>query len=93
LIPEILFTLEKICRVIGDRAKIGRHHHLIVIADGAKAEEGDRYVKRIQEDSVDTMRLGGSGKCRPIRSPTNLASNCGKPYSATSNGEGLRETS
>jgi 6-phosphofructokinase len=62
LIPEIPFHLEKICEVIRERAKIGRHHSIIVIAEGAKPYEGDLSVKRIQEDSGDTMRLGGIGE-------------------------------
>lgn len=62
MIPEIPFHLEKICPVIRERAKIGRHHRIIAIAEGAKPSEGDLCVKRIQEDSVDTMRLGGIGE-------------------------------
>ncbi|HUL31942.1 MAG TPA: ATP-dependent 6-phosphofructokinase [Thermodesulfobacteriota bacterium] len=62
LIPEIPFHFEKVCHVIRERAKIGRHHSIVVIAEGAKPHDGDMYVKRIQEDSVETIRLGGIGE-------------------------------
>jgi len=62
LIPEIPFNLEKIYRVIRERAKLGRHHSIIVIAEGAKPKDGDISIKRIQEESVDTIRLGGIGE-------------------------------
>ena len=62
LIPEIPFHLEKICHVIKERANMGRRHSIIVIAEGARPHDGDMHVKRIQEDSVDTIRLGGIGE-------------------------------
>jgi ATP-dependent phosphofructokinase / diphosphate-dependent phosphofructokinase len=62
LIPEIPFNLEKICHVIRERAKIGRHHSIIVVAEGAEPEGGEMVIKRIQEDSADTIRLGGIGE-------------------------------
>jgi 6-phosphofructokinase 1 len=62
LIPEIPFHLEKICHVIKERANLGRRHSIIVIAEGARPHDGDMHVKRIQEDSVDTIRLGGIGE-------------------------------
>jgi 6-phosphofructokinase 1 len=62
LIPEIPFHLEKICHVIRERANLGRRHSIIVIAEGARPHDGELCVKRIQEDSVDTIRLGGIGE-------------------------------
>ncbi len=62
LIPEIPFHFEKICRVIRERAQMGRRHRLIVIAEGAKPYDGQVSVKRIQQESVDTIRLGGIGE-------------------------------
>jgi 6-phosphofructokinase 1 len=62
LIPEIPFDLEKIYHVIRERTKIGRHHSIIVVAEGAKPKDGDMFIKRIQEDSADTIRLGGIGE-------------------------------
>ncbi|MDI6763486.1 MAG: ATP-dependent 6-phosphofructokinase [Thermodesulfobacteriota bacterium] len=62
LIPEIPFSLEKIFHVIKERAKIGRHDSIIVVAEGAKPKDGDRFVKRILEESADSIRLGGIGE-------------------------------
>jgi len=62
LIPEIPFHLEKICHVIRERAQMGRRHSIVVIAEGARPCDGEVSVKRIQQDSVDTIRLGGIGE-------------------------------
>jgi phosphofructokinase-like protein len=62
LIPEIPFDLGKIYNVIRERAKSGRHHSIIVVAEGAKPKDGDMFIKRIQEDSAETIRLGGIGE-------------------------------
>lgn len=62
LIPEIPFSLEKIFHVIKERAKVGRHDSIIVVAEGAKPKDGDRFVKRILEESADSIRLGGIGE-------------------------------
>jgi 6-phosphofructokinase 1 len=62
LIPEIPFHFEKICYVIRERANLGRRHSIIVIAEGARPHDGEMYVKRVQQDSVDTVRLGGIGE-------------------------------
>ena len=62
LIPEIPFDLGKIYHVIRERAKSGRHHSIIVVAEGATPKDGHMLVKRIQEDSADTIRLGGIGE-------------------------------
>jgi len=62
LIPEIPFRFDKICHVIRERVKTGRHHSIIVVAEGAKPEGGDMLVKKVVEDSADTIRLGGIGE-------------------------------
>ena len=62
LIPEIPFHLEKICHVIKERAHLGRRHSIIVIAEGARPCDGEVFVKRIQQDSADMIRLGGIGE-------------------------------
>ena len=59
LIPEIPFNLEKIHEVIKERIKAGRHSSIVVVAEGAKQEGGKMHVKKIIEDSADTIRLGG----------------------------------
>ena len=62
LIPEIPFDIEKIYHVIKERAKIGRHHSIIVVAEGARPQGKEMFVKRIVEESADTLRLGGIGE-------------------------------
>jgi len=62
LIPEIPFSLEKIFHVIRERSKVGRHDSIIVVAEGAKPKDGERFVKRILEESADSIRLGGIGE-------------------------------
>ncbi len=59
LIPEIPFKLEKIHEVIKERIKNGRHSSIIVVAEGAKPKGGKMHIKKIVEDSADTIRLGG----------------------------------
>src|SRR5882762_5459526 len=36
LIPEIPFTVEHVCRYIGEREKIGKHFTIVVVAEGVK---------------------------------------------------------
>lgn len=62
LIPEIPFKIEAIYQVIKERAKVGRHHSIIVVAEGARPEGGDMFIKRVVKDSADTLRLGGIGE-------------------------------
>jgi len=62
LIPEIPFELEKIYQIIMDRVKSGRHSSIIVVAEGAKPAGGDMVIKKIVEESHDTIRLGGIGE-------------------------------
>lgn len=62
LLPEIPFDIEKIYHVIKERAKIGRHHSIIVVAEGARPQGREMLVKRIVEESADSVRLGGIGE-------------------------------
>jgi len=62
LIPEIPFSLEKVFHVIKERSKTGKHDSIIVVAEGARPKDGDRFVKRIVEESPDSIRLGGIGE-------------------------------
>jgi 6-phosphofructokinase 1 len=54
--------MEAIYHVIKERARLGRHHSIIVVAEGARPEGGDMFIKRIVKDSADTLRLGGIGE-------------------------------
>jgi len=61
LIPEIPFKFENICRKINQRKKEGKQFSIIVVAEGAKLEDGQMVVKKVVEDSADPIRLGGIG--------------------------------
>jgi len=59
LIPEIPFKMEKIAEKITQRARRGKRFSLVVVAEGAKQEDGDLFVSRKIEDPNDPIRLGG----------------------------------
>jgi len=62
LIPEIPFSLDKVCQVINERIQSGRTSSIIVTAEGAKPEGGEMAVKMLVNDSTDAIRLGGVGE-------------------------------
>ena len=45
LIPEIPFDLERVCEKIRERERDGKHHSLVVVAEGARMKGGD-FVAR-----------------------------------------------
>jgi phosphofructokinase-like protein len=61
LIPEIPFTIDSVVQAIKERAFRGRTFTLIVIAEGARAQGGERVVSKVVADSTDAIRLGGIG--------------------------------
>lgn len=61
LIPEIPYSLDKICEEIRDRRRRGRTFSIIVVAEGVKAPGGDYVVSRRVEHSHEKVRLGGIG--------------------------------
>ncbi len=61
LLPEIPFDVQKIADVIKERDAKGFKDTVIVVSEGAKPKDGDVVVKKIVEDSADTIRLGGIG--------------------------------
>ena len=61
LLPEIPFDVQKIAAVIKQRDAMGFKDTVIVVSEGAKPKDGDVVVKKIVEDSADTIRLGGIG--------------------------------
>jgi ATP-dependent phosphofructokinase / diphosphate-dependent phosphofructokinase len=60
LIPEIPFDIEVVCQKIRDIQTSGRHHSLIMVAEGASPMGGDQqyYIKGTSKSSG---RLGGIG--------------------------------
>jgi ATP-dependent phosphofructokinase / diphosphate-dependent phosphofructokinase len=61
LIPEIPYDINKVVEKIRGRAKQGKFFTNIVVAEGAKPENGEVVVSKIVEDSPDPIRLGGIG--------------------------------
>lgn len=59
LIPEIPYRLESIVEKINERQSLGKLFTIIVVAEGAKAVDGDYVVSKIVEDSPEKIRLGG----------------------------------
>ncbi len=59
LIPEIPFKMEKIVEKIDERARRGKRFSLIVVAEGATWEGGERIAARKVADPNDPIRLGG----------------------------------
>ena len=62
LIPEIPYRIDHICRIVVERSKRGRRFSIVVAAEGAKPEGGDRVVNRVVRGSTDPIRLGGIGQ-------------------------------
>jgi ATP-dependent phosphofructokinase / diphosphate-dependent phosphofructokinase len=59
LIPEIPYSIDKVCDSIVEREKKGRSFSIIVVAEGAKPK-GGTYVTRGAYEGTDTRpRLGG----------------------------------
>lgn len=62
LIPEIPYDINKIAEVIKERDRKGFANTVIVVSEGAKPKDGTVKIKKIVEDSADTIRLGGIGE-------------------------------
>jgi 6-phosphofructokinase 1 len=61
LIPEIPFSLEKVCEKIRERERHGRHFSIVVVAEGAQTVDGGPvFRERRSAGTVD--RLGGIGE-------------------------------
>jgi 6-phosphofructokinase 1 len=60
LLPEIPFEIEKVCDKIRNREAVGRRFSIVVVAEGARARDGDIVlVERRGPGTSD--RLGGIG--------------------------------
>jgi 6-phosphofructokinase 1 len=59
LIPEIPFTMEKVCQRLGENEIRGKRHGIVVVAEGAK-EAGGGLVTKVNEDvGRQEVMLGG----------------------------------
>jgi 6-phosphofructokinase 1 len=59
LIPEIPFSLERICARVLERNRRGKRFSLVVVAEGARARHGRTVIRTIVPDSPERARLGG----------------------------------
>lgn len=59
LIPEIPYTIEKVCQKIYERKGKGRHFSIIIVAEGAKPLGGNVTIKRMVDDPTMGTRYGG----------------------------------
>lgn len=62
LIPEIPYNLDRVGRKIQERRRRGKTSSIIVVAEGAHAENEEMVVHRRVEGSPDPVRLGGIGQ-------------------------------
>lgn len=62
LIPEQPFSLEDVCKLIQKRHQRGKDFSIIIVAEGARPQEINRYlVKTEQVDEFGHKQLGGIG--------------------------------
>ena len=59
LIPEIPYSLDKICQEVDKRSKKGRRYSIVIAAEGAKPKGGKMTVAKTVANSPDPIRLGG----------------------------------
>ncbi len=60
LIPEIDWNMDYVCQKILDRANHGKHHTLVVVAEGATLPDGEMVAQERREEDRQ-VRLGGIG--------------------------------
>jgi 6-phosphofructokinase 1 len=61
LIPEIPYDVEIIAENVRERRRSGKRFSIIVVAEGAKAKDGNTVIQRIVKESTDPIRYGGVG--------------------------------
>lgn len=59
LIPELPYRVDRVCDKIRRRSEGGKRFSLVVVAEGARPEGGERVVARQVNDASDPIRLGG----------------------------------
>ncbi len=61
LIPELPYSLEKVCERCLERHRRGQRYTIVVVAEGAKPKGGDVVGRKEAADASDPIRLGGIG--------------------------------
>jgi ATP-dependent phosphofructokinase / diphosphate-dependent phosphofructokinase len=62
LLPELPYRMEVVNQTLLERSTTGKRFSLVVVAEGAKAADGDLVVNKVVKDSPDPLRLGGIGQ-------------------------------
>jgi len=62
LLPEIPFSIDKVCRFVESRMNRGRGFSIVACAEGARPEGGEQVIARHDPSSADPIRLGGIGE-------------------------------
>ncbi len=59
LIPELSFDIQKACKELLRRSKLGKRFSIVVVAEGVRLQDSQLVVKRTVKGSTDPIRLGG----------------------------------
>ena len=62
LVPEIPYAIEGICAAIEKRRQRGSKFSIIVVAEGAFPQDGDKTRKKSAAENLGVERLGGVGQ-------------------------------
>ncbi len=62
LIPEIPYSIPKVCEKIREREERGRHFSIVCVAEGAHPEGGPMVTKTVRAGREEQVRLGGIGE-------------------------------
>lgn len=78
LIPEVPFSMEKVVRKIKQRDLTGSRFSIIVVAEGAKLESGEKVIIEKGSDGYWADRLGGIGNwvAQEIKKRTDIDTRC-----------------
>lgn len=61
LIPEIPYDIKQVAKTVLDRYKRGSKFSIICVSEGAKPVDGEVTIRDIDEESPDSVKLGGVG--------------------------------
>lgn len=61
IVPEIPYDINKVVEKINERKSQGKSFSIVVVAEGAKAKDGEMVISKVLKDSPDPIRLGGIG--------------------------------
>ncbi|MBO8158424.1 6-phosphofructokinase [Thermosyntropha sp.] len=61
LIPEIPYDINKVVNKIMQRYRLNKKFSIVVVAEGARAKDGEMVIQKMVPASHDPIRLGGIG--------------------------------